>query len=555
MPSKLTRSDIYDIDSKSGALIIGANRLDDYATKFLKKYCEKALTTPMPLPVDDMLRDANLTVKTASLSRNLDIFGCCMLLDGYVRVYDTNQGDYVPSFYPAGTLLFDPDSEWIYGEGSKRNTLIHEMIHWDKDQTYFKILERKSRKTKEELYPIMCRQSRRDFEPPSGKRTKQNEVEWLEWQAHRLAPRVLMPKAMFIKKAEEFLSKPMESCDALVDKLADFFQVSRTSAKIRLIEVEIESRLAEMPDYTDVFGEFKRKEHIALTIEDAFELLSQNVVLEEWVKTNHMVFADGYFVVADKKYVSFKNGEPHLTRSAKANLAACTLNICEQHIVFRKLAEKDYQGYACLYRDSGVDQRMLSFHPTYQAGFESFLADVEWDEKMGKRPSEFSKIKDSDVYDAVADSIFTDYDEYQKKFIQMLSDPFTTLCQALWYWFDSHGLRYPDSFHAATKLHKNYHTDIKNDAKNDMGKDMLMAICVGCKFDLRMTQRVLGKQKIILDEFQEPDKTYLAILDRFPGIDIFNFNELLKRKNIAELGSKQNSKRAKRQVKSETVGE
>ena len=52
MPSKLTRSDIYDIDPKSGALIIGANRLDDYAAKFLKKYCEKALTTPMPLPVD-----------------------------------------------------------------------------------------------------------------------------------------------------------------------------------------------------------------------------------------------------------------------------------------------------------------------------------------------------------------------------------------------------------------------------------------------------------------------------------------------------------------------
>lgn len=85
---------------------------------------------------------------------------------------------------------------------------------------------------------------------------------------------------------------------------------------------------------------------------------------------------------------------------------------------------------------------------------------------MGKRPSEFSKIKDSDVYDAVADSIFTDYDEYQKKFIQMLSDPFTTLCQALWYWFDSHGLRYPDSFHAATKLHKNYHTDIKSLSQN-----------------------------------------------------------------------------------------
>lgn len=82
MPSKLTRSDIYDIDPKTGALIIGVNRLDDYVTKFLKKYCEKALTIPMPLPIDEMLHEAKLKVETASLSRNLDVFGCCMLLDG-----------------------------------------------------------------------------------------------------------------------------------------------------------------------------------------------------------------------------------------------------------------------------------------------------------------------------------------------------------------------------------------------------------------------------------------------------------------------------------------
>ena len=376
MPNKLTRQDIYDINPKTGALIIGSNRLDDYATKFLAKYCEQALTTPMPLPVEDMLSDAKLTVETASLSRNLDIFGCCMLLDGYVRVYDAEKDDYVPTFYPAGTLLFDPDSEWAYGEGCKRNTLIHEMIHWDKDQTYFRILERKNRKAKEELYPIMCRQSRRNFEPPSGKRTKQNEVEWLEWQAHRLAPRVLMPKAMFIKKAEEFLRGQIDSCDALVDALADFFQVSRTSAKIRLIEVELDRRLTEMPDYDAVFEEFKRKEHVALSIEDAFEMLSQNIVMEEWVKTNNMVFADGYFVVSDKKYVAFKEGVPHLTAVAKRNLAACTLNICEQHIVSYQIAEKDYQGYACLYHASGVDQRMLSFHPTYQAGPVSFPKSV-----------------------------------------------------------------------------------------------------------------------------------------------------------------------------------
>lgn len=546
MPNKLTRQDIYDISPKTGALIIGSNRLDDYATKFLTQYCAKALTTPMPLPIENMLRDANLTVKTASLSRNLDIFGCCLLLDGYVQIYDRDTDTYKPVFYPAGTLLFDPDSEWMYGEGSKRNTLIHEMIHWDKDKMYFKILERKNRKAKEELYPIMCRQSRRNFEPPSGKRTKQNEVEWLEWQAHRLAPRVLMPRDMFIKKAEEFLREPLDGCDALVDKLAGFFRVSRTSTKIRLIEVGIERKLMEMPDYAAVFDEFKRREHVAISAEDAFDLLSQNVVLEKWVSTYNMVFADGYFVVADKKYVSFKDGELHLTATAKRNLAACTLNICELHIVSYQIAEKDYkEGYACLYNASGVDQNMLLFHPTYQAGFKEFLDNVEWNEKMGKRPSEFSKISDDDVLDAVADSIFTDYNDDQKKFIQMLSDPFTTLCQALWYWFDNHGLKYPENFHDATKLHKNYHTDIKNDAKNDMGKEMLMAICVGCKFDLRMTQRVLGKQHIILDELQEPDRTYITILERLPGIDIDQFNKLLDRQHINRLGTKSNSKKSK----------
>ena len=70
-----------------------------------------------------------------------------------------------------------------------------------------------------------------------------------------------------------------------------------------------------------------------------------------------------------------------------------------------------------------------------------------------------------------------------------------------------------------------------------MGRDMLMAICVGCRFNLRMTQRVFEKAKIPLDEFSDPDKTYITILDRAPGLDIDEFNELLKRRNMKELGT------------------
>ena len=123
MAKQLTPSDIFDVNPKTGALILGANRLDDYATKFLKKFCEQALTTPMPLPIDEMLRSANLTVETAPLSRDLDVFGCCMLLDGYVQVYNAEKHEYVPTFYPGGTLLFDPNSEWMYSHCHRKKIL------------------------------------------------------------------------------------------------------------------------------------------------------------------------------------------------------------------------------------------------------------------------------------------------------------------------------------------------------------------------------------------------------------------------------------------------
>lgn len=63
MAKMVTTSDVFDINKRTGALILGKNRLDDYATKFLNKYCRQALVEPMSLPVDDILADAKLTVK------------------------------------------------------------------------------------------------------------------------------------------------------------------------------------------------------------------------------------------------------------------------------------------------------------------------------------------------------------------------------------------------------------------------------------------------------------------------------------------------------------
>ncbi len=524
MTNKPTPSDIFDINKKTGALILGKNRLEDYATKYLARHCKEALETPMPLPVDEILQKAELTVQEVSLSRNLDVFGCCLLLDGEVEVYNHEQGTSEAVSFPAGTILIDPDSEAMYGEGAKRNTLIHEALHWEKDKIFFEILAVKNAAASEKLYPIMCRQSETFYEPPEGKKTKENEVKWLEWQAHRLAPRVLMPFEMFKKKALELIESyqnPQNDiipfCDTLIEDLSTFFIVSRVSVKYRLIEVGLLGRISNFDDFDAVFSEINNsKELVALTPVEAYQLMNFDSSLREWVSGGQFVFADGYFVLAEEKYITAKEDGLHLTARAKKNLAQCVINIHEQKYTTYRNIQKDFLGFAVLHKVEGIDQRMLTFHPKYQANFQ-YEAD--------------------DVYSAFRDRILS-YDTNEEiELVKRLSDPTTTLCQCLWFLMERRKWAYPETFHDNTGLHKNYHGKIKNDKYNNMGTDVLMAICVGLKLSFRIVEMIFAKSNNKLNYYKDPDKTYIRILEFMPGISLQDFNGILQQTGIKELGS------------------
>lgn len=88
------------------------------------------------------------------------------------------------------------------------------------------------------------------------------------------------------------------------------------------------------------------------------------------------------------------------------------------------------------YHGEGIDQRMLTFHPKYQANF---------------------KYEEDDVYSAFRDHILT-YDENEEiELVKRLGDPTTTLCQCLWYLMENRKWNYPETFNDRTGLHKNYH--------------------------------------------------------------------------------------------------
>lgn len=330
--NKLTPSDIYDINKKTGALILGKNRLDDYATKFLTKYCKEALETPMPLPVDKIIDKANLSVVEAHLSKDLDIFGCCLLLDSEVEIFDEEGKESNKQRFPAGTILIDPKSAEAFGEGLKRNTLIHEVLHWEKDKTYFEILAVKNKTDAETLYPIMCRCSEIFYEPPYGKKTKENEIKWLEWQAHRLAPRVLMPAKMFKQKALELVSKYMTNCEDdsypcnhIVSELADFFIVSSLSVKYRLVEVGIVDEMTSLSDFDEVFDDLYKTDNTPgyrISLEEAFELYLSNDVFRKYIDSG--CFGHRQIVIAPYLEIRSANTPNLLSFGEKYIPESCT---------------------------------------------------------------------------------------------------------------------------------------------------------------------------------------------------------------------------------------
>lgn len=522
---RITSSDIFDINKKTGALILGKNRLDDYATKFLTKYCKQALVEPMPLPVDDILKDMGLKVQEASLSTNLDVFGCCLLLDSSVDIYNHSSKEYTPTSFKAGTILIDPLSEAFYGEGSKRNTLIHEAIHWEKDKRYFEILEIKNKTASEKLYPILCRQSETFFTPPEGKNTKENEVKWLEWQAHRLAPRILMPKNSFKKKALEYIEKLKRqendsclSCDNLIEELSKFFIVSRSSVKYRLLEVGLEKVISEFEDYEIIYEEIKNEnDFVKISPEEAIKLLIENSSLQKWVRNGRFVFAEGYFVLAEKQYVIKKEGRLKLTPKAKGNLSKCVINIREHRYVSYPNSYKDFFGYTTLKRVEGVDARLLTFHPQYQSNF---------------------KYEPDEVYNSFRDYLASHDEDEEIKLMAMIGDPTKTLCECIWFLMENRNWKYPEKFNEETELHKNYHGKIRNNKYNNMSTNTLLAICVGMGLSLRITEKLFEKSNNKLNYYQDPDKTYIKIMETMPGLSITNFNSIVRSFGIEELGTK-----------------
>lgn len=314
--------------------IIHKEELDSVAEDFLRQYYPEALEKPTPVPAADLAARMGLTIRQEHISKTCSVFGQVIFADCIVPCYDEEKGVYHEVTVEEGTILVDPDVFFMRTLGSYNNTIVHECVHWGLHRRFFEL----EKLYNEDAKSIVCQVKEGDA--PEQKRSP---LEWMEWQANHLAPRILMPAANTKVKLEELFAEmrrafpsaaPSEIMEQVVCGLADFFGVSKQSAKIRMIDF----------GYTDAIGVFnytdegyvpshsfksqavaKNQTFVVSETDLAISFLT-NRDFQAMMESGRYVYVDKHICVNDKKFIGkTAAGTATLTDYALQHMDECCL--------------------------------------------------------------------------------------------------------------------------------------------------------------------------------------------------------------------------------------
>ena len=211
----------------------------------MRDFQPSVLTNPAPVDIESFVENyLGMTPDYQLLSHNGIYLGMTVFNDtNRVIVFsqETGRAEYISA--KAHTVIIDTRLLEENQQHRYRFTLGHEGGHDIFHTGYFSYDPNQMCMFDMAMTPMI--QCRMDAGCKKGDRKLWTDHDWMEWQANGIAPRILMPKEMFIQAAENFreelseIDNPYVLSYTLKNKLAEFFQVSKQSAGIRMQELEI----------------------------------------------------------------------------------------------------------------------------------------------------------------------------------------------------------------------------------------------------------------------------------------------------------------------------
>ena len=322
-----------DNDKYSGELvpIISRDAFENEATKFLEKYYPLALQEPVAVPIRKIAEDMGLSViEDSLLSSELDIFGLVVFEGGNIK--DKNKNIIIRNA-KRGTVLIDPRVYYERTLGTVNFTIAHECFHWYMHQPYHALM--KMLGANDELGKII--------QCSIGSNAKDSEkwkaVDWMEWQANGVAPRILMPTNTAKIKISELVEKYHIHFDGtdgylieeMISELADFYGLSKQAVKMRIREMgyaKIDGAFTYVNgQYVTPFSfdasALSDNQSFTISSADLFKAYCLNKDFRKAIDTGRFVYIEGHVCLDNEKYIVRSDEQIKLTQYALSHIDEC----------------------------------------------------------------------------------------------------------------------------------------------------------------------------------------------------------------------------------------
>ncbi len=218
--------------------VISKSSFENEATRFLERYYPKALKEAVPVPIRQIAENMGLTIIEKELfSDGLDTFGILFLEDGNIQ---DKKKDMIIRNAKRGMMFIDSRHYHEQTHGTVNEIIAHECFHWYRHQPYHLLM--KMLGVRDDLGRVI----RCTVDSVHNDAEKRNSFDWIEWQANRMVPYILMPAKMATQKIEEML-REYHICfdnpengnrmEELISELAKFYGLSKQATKTRMSEL------------------------------------------------------------------------------------------------------------------------------------------------------------------------------------------------------------------------------------------------------------------------------------------------------------------------------
>lgn len=309
---------------------IRKNEYDDVATAFLKAAgFDAALTTPTHIDPIKVAEAFGLEVKRVRLSKDHSIFGRLYFCDDVVTYYKKGEDEPSRGRIRGKTILIDPFANYLKNLGQLDNTIIHECFHWFKHKKAYEL----ERLYNEQATSIGC------MVVGGVEGDARESTQWMERQANSITPRIQIPdKSLKVhvsnlkRKYRNLGYNDLDMFEPIIDEIAVFYNVSRTAAKIRLIDAGY-NEAAGTFNYVD--GHYVRphswkKDAIAynqtFTIPEVDAAIQSVTDLRDVVSTGKYEYVESHYVFRSPKYITEDaNGNHIMTEYARRHMDECAI--------------------------------------------------------------------------------------------------------------------------------------------------------------------------------------------------------------------------------------